>query len=132
MAKGDGSALIVVPKGFQDRLLNNEPVALQLVTNPSQRILPAIAGESLLMLSEAVHYLHLVAGDHIRQFADRIRRPTEAQSSPPASPSIAPYTELSRYSTRSCSTSTSAQAPVTEKKRQPFNFASYLFPACCS
>lgn len=78
MARGDGSVLIIIPKGFQDRVLLNEPVTLTLLTNPSQRILPAIAEQSLVMLSEAVHYFHLVAGDQIRAFARR-DRPTEAQ-----------------------------------------------------
>ena len=61
MAKGEASALIILPKGFQAAVLDNRPAAIRLVKNPSQRILPAIAGETLSMLSEAVHYLHLVA-----------------------------------------------------------------------
>ena len=129
MAKGDGSALIVVPKGFQDRLLRNEPVALQLVTNPSQRILPAIAGESLQMLSEAVHYLHLVAGDQIRQFADRSGAPTEAQVIASSVAINRTITELSRYiDPLLLDVDIRQQAPAPEKKQQPFNFAAFLFP----
>jgi len=78
MAKGEGSALIILPKGFQDAVLNNRPAAIRLVKNPSQRILPAIAGESLTMLSEAVHYLHLVAGDELRMVTDRNTAPSDA------------------------------------------------------
>jgi hypothetical protein len=69
MARGEASALIILPEGFQAAVLDNRPAAVRLVKNPSQRILPAIAGETLTMLSEAVHYLHLVAGDEIRMVA---------------------------------------------------------------
>jgi ABC-type multidrug transport system permease subunit len=80
MAKGEASALVVLPKGLQDALLNNRPAAIRLVKNPSQRFLPAIAAESLNMLSEAVHYLHLVAGDEIRMVTARDGAPSDADA----------------------------------------------------
>lgn len=79
MARGGASALIVVPKGFQDRVLLDAPVTITLITNPSQRILPAIAGQSLELLSEGVHYLHLVTGDLLKQIARRQGSPSEAE-----------------------------------------------------
>ena len=42
---GDASALLTIPKGFQDGVLNDRPVTLALVTNPAQRILPGIIEE---------------------------------------------------------------------------------------
>ena len=39
---GDGTALLIVPEGFGTALLNDEPIELTLITNPAQRILPAI------------------------------------------------------------------------------------------
>jgi len=64
---GDGTALIVIPDGFQDGLLNDRPVTLTLVTNPSQRILPRVVEETLGLFVEAVFYAQRAFGDPIRQ-----------------------------------------------------------------
>jgi ABC-type multidrug transport system permease subunit len=79
MAKGEASAMVILPDGFQAAILDNRPAVVRLVKNPSQRILPAIAGESLVMLSEAVHYIHLVAGDELRLITAGGEAPTNAQ-----------------------------------------------------
>src|ERR1700689_768205 len=42
MDHGDASALLIIPKGFQDAFFQNQPVQLQLLTNPAQEILPKI------------------------------------------------------------------------------------------
>ena len=47
---GDGTALLIVPEGFGAALLNDEPTQLTLITNPAQRILPAIIVEGLEIL----------------------------------------------------------------------------------
>lgn len=78
MATGEASALIIVPKGFQDAVLNNRPATVRLVKNPSQRIMPEIAAQSLDMLAETVHYVHVVAGDDIRMIAGRTAAPSDA------------------------------------------------------
>lgn len=70
IAKGDGSALLVLPAGMGEALFRETPVTLELVTNPSQRILPGIAEELLSMLADAVFYLHRVVGDDLRALAD--------------------------------------------------------------
>src|SRR4029078_1632732 len=44
---GEASALLTIPRGFQDGVLNDRPVALALVTNPAQRIMPGIIEEAL-------------------------------------------------------------------------------------
>ncbi len=61
--EGDASALLVIPEGFADALLREEPCTLELVTNPAQRILPAMVEESLTLVVEAVFYLHRVFGE---------------------------------------------------------------------
>src|ERR1700691_5200410 len=43
MDHGDASALLIIPKGFQDAVFQNQPAQLRLVTNPAQSILPNIA-----------------------------------------------------------------------------------------
>ena len=77
MDRGDASALLVLPAGFGKAVLEDEPARIELVRNPSQRILPAIAEEALGLLSEAVFYLQRVAGDRLRE---QMRRISEAGS----------------------------------------------------
>jgi ABC-type transport system involved in cytochrome c biogenesis permease component len=67
--RGEASALLVVPKGFARAVLREEPCKLELITNPSQRILPGMIESALEMLREAVFYVHRVFGDELRDFA---------------------------------------------------------------
>jgi ABC-type Na+ efflux pump permease subunit len=67
MNEGDASALLVIPHGFGRALLEDEPARLELVRNPSQRILPAMAEESLSLMTEAVFYAQRIAGDRLRE-----------------------------------------------------------------
>jgi ABC-type multidrug transport system permease subunit len=64
-----GSALLIIPKGFGAAVLRNEPVRAQLVTNPSQSILPDIVKETLSMLFDAAFYLQATAGPELRAIA---------------------------------------------------------------
>ncbi|MFL5328479.1 MAG: ABC transporter permease [Gemmataceae bacterium] len=74
---GDGSALLEIPNGFQDKLLHDEPCTLKLLTNPAQRILPGIIQESLSMLSDVEYYAQAFLGDQIRKSADH--KPSDAE-----------------------------------------------------
>jgi ABC-type multidrug transport system permease subunit len=67
--RGDGSALLVVPKGFGNAVLKGEASRLKLVTNPTQNILPQIAEQSVSTLVEAVFYVQTLAGDRISALA---------------------------------------------------------------
>ncbi|MBI4875337.1 MAG: ABC transporter permease [Acidobacteria bacterium] len=69
MRRGDASALLIVPQGFGDAILLNGKCRLQVVTNPSQRILPQIVGETVSILADGAFYLNAVAGDQLRLFA---------------------------------------------------------------
>ncbi len=69
---GDGTALLIVPEGFGSALLEDEPTVLTLITNPAQRILPAIIIEGLEILGELVFYGQRLAGDPIREVADSL------------------------------------------------------------
>ncbi|MDJ0836289.1 MAG: ABC transporter permease [Acidobacteriota bacterium] len=66
---GKGTALLIVPKGFQDAVLDETPTKLQLITNPAQRILPQIVEEVLGLLTEIVFYLQRLFGDQLREFS---------------------------------------------------------------
>ncbi|MCU1335018.1 MAG: hypothetical protein JWO19_599 [Bryobacterales bacterium] len=69
MDRGDASALLIVPKGFQNAFLQNQPVQLQLVTNPAQEILPNIVEEALSTVVEGGFYLQREAGVPLRIIA---------------------------------------------------------------
>ncbi|MCC6406817.1 MAG: ABC transporter permease [Planctomycetes bacterium] len=66
LADDDGSALIVIPSGFGDALLEDEPTELVLVKNPSQRILPGIVEEALALLPEFVFHVNQLVGPELR------------------------------------------------------------------
>ncbi len=67
---GEGSALLVIPEGFGQALLEETPTELQLVTNPAQRILPGILEEGLPILVEAAFYAQRLIGEQLRAFAN--------------------------------------------------------------
>ena len=66
IGRGDASAFLIIPKGLQQAFLQNSPCQLQLLTNPSQRILPQIAQESISIMTDAAFYLQRAAGDQLR------------------------------------------------------------------
>jgi ABC-type Na+ efflux pump permease subunit len=63
------TALIVVPKGFQQAVLDDRPVHLAVITNPAQRILPGMVTETLAMLADASFYVQRLFGPELRTFA---------------------------------------------------------------
>jgi ABC-type multidrug transport system permease subunit len=75
---GGASAFLIVPKGFQDAVLQNQPFPLSLLTNPSQRILPNIIEEALNIMVEGDFYLQQVAGNQLGSFK-RDSPPTDAE-----------------------------------------------------
>jgi ABC-type Na+ efflux pump permease subunit len=77
MDKGDASALLVIPKGFTNALLESRPASIQLVRNPAQRILPDMIEEMVSMLADGGFYLQAVAGDQLRAMSSS-RGPTDA------------------------------------------------------
>jgi ABC-type multidrug transport system permease subunit len=58
MDRGDASALLIVPPGFQDAYLRDQPFHLQLITNPAQHILPRMIEQALSITISAGFYLH--------------------------------------------------------------------------
>lgn len=67
---GDASALLVIPGGFAEAVLLEEPTELLMLTNPSQRILPGILEEGLSILVDGVFYAHRILGDELRELAE--------------------------------------------------------------
>jgi ABC-type multidrug transport system permease subunit len=69
IAKGKATAFLLIPEGFGEALLLEEPSVIELHTNPAQDILPNIVEEYLLVLLDGVFYLHRVIGEDLRAFA---------------------------------------------------------------
>src|SRR5215831_13012943 len=69
MDRGEASALLIVPKGFQNAYFRNQPVQLQLVENPAQRILRNIIEETLSIVVDAGFYLQKLAPVPLSGFA---------------------------------------------------------------
>ncbi len=69
---GDGSALIVVPLGFGEALLLDQPTTIELVKNPARKIMPRIAEETLGLAADAVFYAQRIAGDSLRNSIEAI------------------------------------------------------------
>ncbi len=70
MDEGDASAMLLIPPGFQDGVLREQPTELTLVTNPAQRILPGILEEGLRMAVEAAFYAQRLFGQPLREIVD--------------------------------------------------------------
>jgi ABC-type Na+ efflux pump permease subunit len=78
---GKASALLIIPEGFGQALLDETPTRLELITNPAQRILPGIVEGMLDVLSDATFYVHRVFGDEIALMFDDVREsgPTDLE-----------------------------------------------------
>ena len=88
--KGDATALLIIPKGFSNDFLLEQPSVLKLVTNPAQTILPQIVEELLSMLVDAGFYIHRVLGDDLKSFA----------GGPPGGANIFPDEQMANFSVK--------------------------------
>ncbi len=66
---GDGSALVIIPKGLSKAVLGKQKAKIQLITNPSQFILPNIVESVTSILVEGVWRLQQLTGDDLYQFS---------------------------------------------------------------
>ncbi len=100
LGRGEASALLVIPDGFTEKTLRNEPVRLALVMNPAQRVLPQMVEETLDILSEAVFYLQAIVGDDVREIAAALeerREPSIDEVSQTARSLYSRFESLDRY-----------------------------------
>ena len=70
--KGDASGLLVIPDGFGTAALQGRPATVELVTNPSQTVLPGILEGALDTTLEAAEVLRRVFDDPIDQIVASI------------------------------------------------------------
>jgi ABC-type Na+ efflux pump permease subunit len=66
---GDGSALLIIPKGFSQAVLGTGNAQMQLITNPSQSILPGIVESVTSILVEIAWRLQQFMGDDLKMLA---------------------------------------------------------------
>jgi ABC-type multidrug transport system permease subunit len=80
---GEGSALVIIPRGFQDAVLQQTPAEITLVTNPAERILPQIVREALEIAVEGVFYVQQLFGPQLRRIGG------DTTAGPPADADVA-------------------------------------------
>jgi ABC-type Na+ efflux pump permease subunit len=88
IAKGDGTALLIVPRGFSQAVQDDRPVALELLTNPSQSLLPAIVEEILSLVVDGAFYGQRLIGDPYRQ---AFGAPSERAGAPISEAAVAAF-----------------------------------------
>lgn len=77
---GEASGWLLIPAGFGQAVLEEEPVTLTLITNPAQVILPGILEEFLSVLVDATFYLQRLLGEPLEVIA---AGPEEGESTLP-------------------------------------------------
>lgn len=93
---GEASALLIIPEGFAEAVLQEEPTTLELVTNPAQRIAPGILEELLELLQETVFYAHRLIGPDIREMVDAAREEKDVSSATVARWSVSIHQSVQR------------------------------------
>lgn len=66
---GEGSVALRLPAGFGQQFLLEQPLTIDVITNPSQTILPGIVTNLLELLREAHFYLHRLFGAPLKLIA---------------------------------------------------------------
>ena len=107
--QGDASAFLLIPKGLQQAFFLKQPFRLQLLTNPSQRLLPQMIEETLSITVDGAFYLRRVAGDQLSTFSGGGLPASLAKYLSP------PLMEL--------------ETAVVQEKRQTISFAAAFLPS---
>jgi ABC-2 type transport system permease protein len=68
--RGEASALLIIPKGYDRAVMLDEPAEWSLITNPELSIMPRIVQEVASSNVAAASYLQQVAGTQLRAFHD--------------------------------------------------------------
>jgi ABC-type multidrug transport system permease subunit len=125
---GGANALLILPKGFQEGVLREQPAQLTLIKNPSQRIMPGIIEEGIQIVVEAAFYAQRLFGEPLRQIADS----ASGGSNPPDSV-VAAISQSINQRMRQLGTSLSApplrlDTGGTAAAAEPFNFGALFMP----
>lgn len=100
LERGEASALLRIPPGFTDALLEGRPTTLELIKNPAERFLPVVAEEGATLgalgLSEITMLLRPQL-DEVRAMLDAEGMPTDLQISALATGATAKLAAMRRY-----------------------------------
>lgn len=66
------SALLIIPQGFADSLLNQRPIQLQLIKNPAQAYGPKMAEEAISILTEGADRLVRIASEPLTMIRNQM------------------------------------------------------------
>ncbi len=82
--EGKVSALLIIPEGFQDSLLDEKQTYISLIKNPGQEYAPKIAEETIKILCEGTDKIFRIGAKPLKSFNDLLdnnKRPTNSQIS---------------------------------------------------
>jgi len=96
MDEGKASALLIIPKGFGNALLDEEQTHLELVKNPSESFAPKIAEETITILAEMSDRFVRLSSKQIRQIKKHIDSDTEMSDAQMAIMAINTYHLIKR------------------------------------
>jgi ABC-type multidrug transport system permease subunit len=66
MNAGEAAGFITIPEGFAEAVFQDEPLALPLVVDPSDPILPGILVETFSIFTDAVFFIQRILGEPLR------------------------------------------------------------------
>lgn len=125
---GNGSALLIIPQGFENAFFFQEKSELVLVTNPSQQILPGIIEESLSILVDGAFYIQQVFGDELQTILSDINDLSPPQSSDVAELSVEINDKIQRLTSVLFPPLISLETTVEASEERSLNFALLFFP----
>src|SRR5260370_32737015 len=96
LAHGDGSALLIIPKGYDRAVMRDEAAQWTLVTNPEQQLMPRVVREVASAHVDAASYLQRIAGTQLRALGDAPEWRTAFRELGRGSRSVATYLDPPR------------------------------------
>jgi ABC-type Na+ efflux pump permease subunit len=96
LAHGDGSALLIIPKGYDRAVMRDEAAQWTLITNPEQQLMPQVVREVASANVDAAFYLQRIAGAQLRALGDAPEWRTAFRAMGRASSSVATYLDPPR------------------------------------
>src|SRR5260370_11206213 len=113
LAHGDGSALLIVPKGYDRAVMRDEAAQWTLVTNPEQQLMPRVVREVASANVDAAFYLQRIAGTQLRALGDAPEWRTAFRELGRASSSVATYLDPPRITLKTTAVGDPAAARRT-------------------
>lgn len=129
MEAGEATALLIVPAGFGQAALAESESRLYLLSNPSQRILPAMVEQMLEVMLDLVFYAHRLFAAEIKEIAHQFAVKDDLSQVPSLELALSFQGILARLSPYFLPPAIELQTSVDAEQngeRIPFSF--YFFP----